>query len=399
MTEPTPSARLLDLSRLVSRSGRGLTGVDRVELAFAQALSADPVPLWGLVKTSLGYLLLDRQGVVAITKAATTDSWGQPDLLSRLSYRLDHRRQAGQSLARSLAVGRSTGLRLPTLLQRGLPAGMAYLNVGHSNITDRMFRAIRTVPGSRITVMIHDTIPLDLPDMQRAGTVEQFAVKLDRVARHADLVICPSQVSRADVLRHIGPEARPKVLAFHLGHTPVQPDPADLPAGLDLQTPYFVALGTIEPRKNHALLLDAWDAMGLQRPNLYFCGRRGWRNDEVFARLDKGINGVVELPGLSDAGVAALLQGAQALVFPSLSEGFGLPLIEAAALGVPVICGDLAICHEVLGQHAVYLSPTDCYQWIKKIEAMALRPRASIAGPAFDPPKWDDHFKAVLSVT
>ena len=399
MTEAAPSARLLDLSRLVSRAGRGLTGIDRVELAYAMALTEDPVPLWGLVKTSLGYLLLDRQGVVAITNATTNDCWGKPDLLSRLTYRLDRRRQAGQSLARSLAVGRSTGLRLPTLLQRFLPAGTAYLNVGHSNITERVFRAIRAIAESRITVMIHDTIPLDLPNMQRAGTVEQFAIKLERVARHADLVICPSQVSRADVLRHFGPNARPKVLAVHLGHTPVKPDPEDLPTGLDLQTPYFVALGTIEPRKNHALLLDAWDAMGLQRPNLYICGSRGWRNDAVFARLDKGINGVVELPGLSDAGVAALLQGAQALVFPSLSEGFGLPLIEAAALGVPVICGDLAICHEVLGEHAVYLPPTDCYQWANTIEAMALRPRASIAGPAFDPPVWDDHFKAVLSVT
>lgn len=399
MTEPAPSARLLDLSRLVSRAGRGLTGIDRVELAYAMALTEDPVPLWGLVKRSLGYLLLDRQGVVAITNATTNDCWGKPDVLYRLTYRLDRRRQAGQSLARSLAVGRSTGFRLPTLLQRSLPAGTAYLNVGHSNITERVFRAIRAVAESRITVMIRDTIPLDLPNMQRAGTAEQFAIKLERVARHADLVICPSQVSRADVLRHFGPNARPKVLAVHLGHTPVQPDPEDLPTGLDLQTPYFVALGTIEPRKNHALLLDAWDAMGLQRPNLYICGSRGWRNDAVFARLDKGINGVVELPGLSDAGVAALLQGAQALVFPSLSEGFGLPLIEAAALGVPVICGDLAICHEVLGEHAVYLPPTDCYQWVNTIEAMALRPRASIAGPAFDPPVWDDHFKAVLSVT
>lgn len=399
MTDNRPSARLLDLTRLVSRSGRSLTGVDRVELAYAEALLSDALPLWGVVKTALGYLVLDAKGVAAITVASRTGDWGKPDLLSRLSYRLDRQRQAGQSFARSHSVDRSTVSGLQELLRRTLPAGTAYINVGHSNLSDRMFRAVRSVPGSRVTVMIHDTIPLDLPDLQRAGTVEQFAAKLDLVALNADLVICPSRVTQSDVQRHLGPDPRPKVIAAHLGLTPVLPDPGDLPPGIQLEPPYFVALGTIEPRKNHAVLLDAWEAMKGQRPHLFICGNRGWRNEDVFARLDRGVDGITELAGLSDAAVAALLQGARALLFPSVSEGFGLPLIEAAALGVPVICGDLAICHEVLGAHAVYLPPTDCYQWINKIEAMALRPQASITEPAFDPPRWEDHFKAVLSVT
>lgn len=390
-----PSARLLDLTRLVSRAGRVLTGVDRVERAYADAVLQASLPLWGLVQSSLGYLLLDKSGITAIMQATATDTWGKPDLLSRLSLKLDKNRQAGQSLARKHAIARCSKPGLGRMLRNHLPNGTGYINVGHSNLGARCLAAVRDVPDARITMMIHDTIPLDYPDFQRPGTVQSFDSKFRRVIRNADLILCPSDVSKSDILRHAG-DALPPVLAVPLGVTPTAPAPGDLPATLDLSQPFFLCLGTIEPRKNHALLLDLWEEMGTAAPQLFICGSRGWNNEAVFRRLDQNPTRITELAGLSDGAIAALLAQTHGLLFPSIAEGYGLPLIEAAALGAPVICGDMAITREVLGDRAVYLALSDRYQWKKSIEAAAARPNRPDAHQRFVPPSWEEHFKTVL---
>jgi glycosyltransferase involved in cell wall biosynthesis len=388
----------LDLTRLLSRAGRMLTGIDRVERAYLQELIARPAPVFGLVRTSLGYLLLDRGGMAAMDAALTAGDWGKAGLLSRLSVRSAPARKSAETLLRRVAVARCLPAGLGGMLRRALPAGTVYLNIGHSNLTDRVLTAMRQVPDARITVMIHDTIPLDLPALQRPGSVEDFAAKLARVSRHADLILCPSAVVKGDLERHLSALGRVQDVAdIPLGVTVPRPDPGALPAGLDLSTPYFVALGTIEPRKNHRLLLDVWDSFGPDRPTLFICGSRGWLNADVFARLDARPPGIVELPGLSDGAVAALLSGARALLFPSLAEGFGIPLAEAAALGTPVLCGDLAICHEVLGATAVYLPLDSLYVW--KDAVLSAVNQAPVAQKHFVPPDWSSHFKIALGLT
>ena len=305
------------------------------------------------------------------------------------------------SAARPLpAPGPSTGAPGPAC--RGcLPdtcrQGTRYFNVGHSNLDTTVLESVADLDRSRTIIMIHDTIPLDHPDHQREGTVSVFQRKLDAVRRFADLVVTPSEASRADVLRHLGVAAAP-VRAAHLGITPSRPDPAALPAWIDLGRPYFVSLGTIEPRKNHALLLDVWEEMTGQGPGLFICGSRGWRNEAVFARLDAGIAGVTEIPGLSDGAISALLARSAALLFPSFAEGYGLPAMEAAALGTRVICSELPVFRETLGAYGVYLPPTDRYQWEKTIEAIAGNANET-PGPVqdFKAPTWSEHFKLVLN--
>jgi len=392
-------SRLLDLTRLTSRAGRVLTGVDRVELAYLRRLPAEAGPAHGLVRTAFGYLLLDRAGMAAIARAVASKDWGRPDLLSRLARRLDEPRRAAQSLARRHAIARCLPGGLGRMLTARLPSGTVYYNVGHSNLARRVLQAVRAVREARIVVMIHDTIPLDWPDFQREGTVPEFRAKLDRVAQMADVVITPSDIAARDVQRHMAALGRlPKVVSAHLGVDPVRPDPADLPPGLDLRAPWFVTVGTIEPRKNHALLLDAWAHLGPTPPRLFICGTRGWRNDDVFARLDARPPGVTELAGLSDGAVAALVQGAAGFLFPSRAEGFGLPPVEAAALGTPVICGDLAIWREVLGNGAVYLNLNDSYLWAQAVKDLS--DKGLTADRCSRPlPSWDAHFKIALSVT
>lgn len=100
-----------------------------------------------------------------------------------------------ESDLRRLARGRCLPAGLPSLLARHLPPGFAYLNVGHSNLTDRVLGGVKKAQG-RIAVLIHDVIPLDHPAYQRPGTVAPFRAKIDRVSAQADLVIYNSQDTR-----------------------------------------------------------------------------------------------------------------------------------------------------------------------------------------------------------
>ncbi len=386
-----------------------MTGIDRVEAAYLSHLSAAPEPLFALVRTALGFVLLDRGGVEALhSRLSGRASWGPPDLLSRLTHRRAPMRRRAESDLRRLALARSGRKGLARMLARHLPEGTVWLNVGHSNLSDDVFAAVRAA-GGQAHVMVHDMIPLEHPEYQRPGTVALFERRMRAVSRRADLVIYNSAASRRAAERYFSEWGRiPPGLVAHLGIEVREPAPDALPAGLDLATPYFVALGTIEPRKNHALLLDIWEDLTAHgpAPNLYIVGNRGWNNQAVFARLDARPRGVIELDRLSDGAVAALLQGARALLFPSHAEGFGLPPCEAHALGTPVVASDLPVIREILGNIPIYASPADMYSWRKTIQALAeeteTRQSTSTgggqgAGPAL--PTWEEHFNQVLRVS
>lgn len=408
MTEPA-AARLLDLTRLVSRAARLPTGIDRVELAYLDAFLADSVPVFGLVRSAWGFLLLDRQGLMACRhRLSGQDLWGKPDILSRLRPGLTQARQSAESDMRRLAMARSLPSRVGKMLARHLPAGTAYVNVGHANLSDRVLHALRFDCGCRIVVMIHDTIPLDFPQHQRERTPEIFFNMLKRVQRHADLILCNSDQTRVDVIRHMQPLGSvPATMVAHLGvDVPVPDSDPPFPVGFDHNRPYFITIGTIEPRKNHGFLLEIWEEMAAtmskdRMPQLLICGARGWKNREVFSRLDQdpmmGVH-VFEMPGLSDRQIAALLLRSRAGLFPSLAEGFGLPPAEALALGVPVICNSLGIYREILGNYPIYANVEDRYLWINKIAMLTTDQHdRQCAGSKFKPPLWQGHFNAVLS--
>lgn len=392
-----PTARLIDITRLSSRIGRVFTGVDRVELAYLRAVHADPIPDFAIARTALGYVLLDHGGIAALLARLDAEDWPAPDLVSRINGRLDHSAKVGQTLLRGLATERCLRSRLPRMLRRSLPAGFSYLNVGHSNLTDQFLSAVKGCAGARISVLVHDTIPLDFPQFQRDGSVKVFAAKLRRVGVFADLVICISDAGQENVKRHLAKLGRvPDTIVAHLGVAVAAP--TQIPTDLTLDRPYFITVGTIEPRKNHAVLLDVWEQLGTTPPLLLICGGRGWNNAGVFDRLNAGIAGVIELNDLTDGEIAALTQDAQGSLFPTFAEGFGLPPMEALALGTPVIAANLPVLRETLGDNAVYVEPDDRYQWKKEIMRLADADRTQVE-MQIDPPTWAVHFKIVFTMT
>ncbi|MDD8022355.1 MAG: glycosyltransferase family 1 protein [Paracoccaceae bacterium] len=412
---PDPAARLLDVTRLVSRVGLGpLTGVDRVEAAYLDHLRHGPVPLYLLCRTSYGYLLLrgaEAEFLLAALSAPETlpcAGW-----LDRLRGRRGPKMRLEAGL-RTRAMARTRHRALTRLITRHLPVPACYINVGQTSLRPETLRRLRRVPGLRITAMLHDTIPLDFPQFAREGEPERFAASFAATLNTADLILANSAATAADLARHAARLGLPlpPVLTAHLGVTPTPPDPAQIPGDLDLLPGYFVTLGTIEPRKNHALLLDVWAKMLAeipeeQVPRLLILGRRGWRNEAVFARLDQAARQghvVQERSGLSDAAVAALLTRAQALLMPSFAEGFGLPLLEAAALGTPIIATPLPATQELLGNSAIYANPDAPYDWLQKIKRLAggAGTDCETIGTEYQKiviPTWTEHFNIVLKKT
>jgi len=396
------AARLLDVTRLVSRVERGaFTGVDRVERAWLADLLARPEPVFAVLRAAPGYVLLDRAGAAELmARLDGRAAWGPADWIARLHLRQSPARRAALSDLRRLALAQAPRAGLARMLRRHLPAGTAYLNLGHSNLTDAMLDAVRAINGVRIAVMLHDTIPLDHPDFAGPRVPEAFAAKLGRVAARADLVIFTTTAAAEAARPHLAHAGRvPPHVVAPLGVTPPRPDPTARPARVPPDAAIFLALGTIEPRKNHALLLDIWARMRADPPEggmplLCIVGARGWRNRAVFDQLDAAGADIAELGALPDGAVAALLAQARALLFPSFAEGFGLPPFEAMARGTPVICSDLPVLREGLGDYPVYADARDSYAWEGAIRRLCAHPAAAAPAPV---PAWAAHFDAVLS--
>ena len=175
-----------------------------------------------------------------------------------------------------------------------------------------------------------------------------------------------------------------------------------------LRHPYFVCLGTLEPRKNHGLLLMVWQRL-LERhgaaaaPRLVLVGQRGWEIDHVGRLLDRtpGLrDAVIELPRCDDTSLRRWLAHARALLFPSFAEGYGMPMVEALAQGSPVIASDLAAFQEVAGAVPEYRDPLDGLGWLEAIEAYAepgsrAREAQLQRLRAFRAPDWRGHFERV----
>ena len=400
-----PTARCLDLTRLVSRIGRGsLTGIDRVELAYLSHFLCDPAPLYSLVKFRKFQFLLSpasTQALADLILAGQTNS----SALTRRKQRSKNWRLAYWLWAQSLCAAKSS--QMARKLRLHLPEGTAYINTGHSNLAPNTFQALKKIRGMHITVLVHDCIPLDYAQYQRVGTPERFKAKMQAVSQYADFVIFNSKDSKDTTEPHFHAFGRvpPSVIAL-LGIAPNWQLTAPISAPINIEQPYFVTVGTIEPRKNHALLLDIWAKLASHPhpPKLVIVGKRGWNNQTVFDRLDRSPANIVELNNVSDTDLNALLDRAAGALFPSLAEGFGFPPAEAALRGVPVICGDLPVYKEFLGDYPVYADTADMYLWETTIQKLVNRQQNADNKPAdakspISLPTWEKHFNLVLKWT
>ena len=237
------------------------------------------------------------------------------------------------------------------------------------------------VPPGRTVVTCFDLIPACFPEYLagpgRMGEAVAFRHFLRRL-REARRVIVPSRETADDVVRLAGVE-RGRVRVVPLA----SPEPV-APVGAAPLGPYVLFTGAIEPHKNAGLAIEAIARVG-SGARLLMAGpwsaRRAQRLRDLAARV--GAEGRVGWLGLVDAGrLAALRAGAIAVLVPSRKEGFGLPVLEAMRVGVPVLASQTPALREVGGSAATYLSPDDPDAWAAAIDALVADPagRSARAG-------------------
>ena len=202
--------------------------------------------------------------------------------------------------------------------------------------------------GVRATT-IHDLVPLRFPELVTPRTREMHGEKYANAARTCDVVVANSTRTAADVVELLGIPAEHVLVALPGLR------PGLVPAGekADLGGPYVLGLGTLEPRKNLSRLVEAWQLLDGEL-RLALAGGEGW--GELPDLADPRI---VALGYVSDDEVARLYRGAAVFVYPSLFEGFGMPIVEAMACGVPVVASADASLDEACGDAAVRADPLD----------------------------------------
>ena len=369
---------LIDITRLLHRfMGKRLpTGVDRVSLAYIGHYG----PTARAVFRHNGGKFVFRRA-----ESATLFKW-------------------------ALSLG-STGSPLPTIykgllagcLVQGV-AGRLLFNTGHSGLESddyvTMLRQQRVKP----IFMVHDLIPLTHPQYCRAGEHDRHLTRLRNAVRVASGIVCNSQAT-LDGLRALCDEQRwalpPSVVAL-LAPEPVSAARLTRP----MDAPYFVFVSTIEPRKNHLMILKVWQhlaaQLGDQAPHLVIIGQRGWDYGEVVDLLeDPTLKSLVtEIPACTDPEMVNYLQHARAMLFPSFTEGFGMPVVEALAQGLPVIASDLPVFREFAGDIPDYIDVSDEARWAATVinyaaADSALRAQQLVRMENYVPPSWAGHFSQV----
>ncbi|MBK9170218.1 MAG: glycosyltransferase family 4 protein [Bryobacterales bacterium] len=220
------------------------------------------------------------------------------------------------------------------------------------------------VPVSPAVITLHDLSPWMNPAWHTgAERVRQRTPWLLRLGL-ASRVVTHSEAVRKQVVQefHVPPErtaAVPLAAPAHWG--PQRDQPA--------AKPYFLYCGTIEPRKNVTLLIDAWRAAGPQSADLVLAGRRRADGPEV-----PDLPGLRWLGEVEDAALPALYSNALAFLYPSLYEGFGLPVLEAMQCGACVVTSTDPAIGEVCGDAAIRLNPRDLRSWVEALQALVTRP-------------------------
>jgi glycosyltransferase involved in cell wall biosynthesis len=227
--------------------------------------------------------------------------------------------------------------------------------------------------GVEIYFCVYDVLPMLRPDVFPFGTEQHFGTFLRTVHRVSDGVVCISRAVADELAGWIEAQGLARRLPlqlgwFHLGadidaSAPSRGLPADAHLVLDALAarPSFLIVGTVEPRKGHAQALAAFELLWQQGVdvNLVVVGKEGWMVEQVAERMrGHAENGkrLFWLAGISDEMLLKLYAGSAALLSPSEGEGFGLPLIEAAQHGIPIVARDLPVFREVAGDHAYYFS-------------------------------------------
>jgi len=390
--EATRRPVVYDVTRIVTRAlNAAPNGIDRVDFALARHFLARSERARGaLICTAIGPRLADPDRALE-TIGGVENLWREDgDAEHDDVYRTVVAALRSNGMAPSPTAHAKKPLNLSFVEQnwramrrwaphlgrslREAPHGAVYFNATQF-LVDRSWyvRWLTARPDVKPVFFVHDLLPIESPEFFRAREAMLHPRRMINICRYgAGAVVGSQTVARR--LRQFAAECGRPELPICVARLPVSPvfsSKAAAPAELK-DVNYFVVCGTIEPRKNHLTLLNAWRALAQDPapPKLVVVGKRGWLNAAVIELLERSVAlrpHVIEAGGLSTPGLRRLLAGARALLMPSFAEGFGLPVAEALAAGTPVIASDIEAFREVGGDAIDYVDPLDGHGWLQAV--------------------------------
>ena len=252
--------------------------------------------------------------------------------------------------------------------------------------------------GAQVVAVIYDLIPISHPQFCDASLVGIFQRWFEQAVTRVDGYVAISDTVRQHVQGYLQQHHPQHINAsqfsyFWLGSdfsASAPPSDEDVDPAIRqalMNRPTYILVSTIEPRKNHSFLLDAFDLLWEQgvEVNLAFIGKPGWKVERLLTRIRRHPQAnkrLFQWQGLSDAALQYCYQHARMLVFPSQVEGFGLPIIESLANGLPVLASDTPIHREVGGEHIGYFpldTPQGLASQVADIERFGLPDHLNVA--------------------
>jgi glycosyltransferase involved in cell wall biosynthesis len=223
-----------------------------------------------------------------------------------------------------------------------------------------------TVPA---VVTVHDLTFVEHPEWHERTKVAFFRRMLRNSARRAAVLVAISRYTARGIEEHLHPAGEVIVVPHGVDHGRFRPAPAGDPADLDLlhavgvRPPFLAFAGTVEPRKDLPTLVAAFARVAATRPELrlVLVGGDGWGSSDLHGAIGRsGVATRIIRPGyVPDAALPALFRQSEAVVYPSLVEGFGLPALEALACGAPLVSTTGSAIEEIVGDAAVLVPPHD----------------------------------------
>lgn len=221
-----------------------------------------------------------------------------------------------------------------------------------------------TLPSTRTLLTVHDLSFLRYPEHFVPKLVQYLTRVVPDSVRRADRVLADSEATRADLVELLGtPPEKVEVLYSGVDARfrplPQEGERERLRTRYGLDRPYVLSVGTLQPRKNYIRLIRAFARLSPRETVLVIAGGRGWLYEEVLEEAARFPDRVRILGFVEEEDLPALYRGARLFVMPSFYEGFGLPVLEAMACGVPVVCSGVSSLPEVAGDAALLVDPTD----------------------------------------
>ncbi len=319
----------------------------------------------GRLKAGCGYFahsLIERLAAIDdrneyILYPAVGDVFWDPDG-ARSTFRSNRpnirRLRAPRTFAESQAFWRAPGADFEELLERP--------DVFHAN----NFYCPRGLRRARLIYTLHDLSFMSHPEWTTEANRMGCFQGVFRASLCADLVMAVSESSRRHFLEVFPYYPAERIVVVYLASRFSGATPVRQPGSLDMLRPggFWLSVATLEPRKNHERLLRAYARLKQQFPHAYplvLCGGKGWMVDQFERRLaDLGLSRDVIVTGyVDDTALQWLYENCFAFVYPSLFEGFGLPVLEAMSLGAPVIASRTTSIPEIVGSAGVLVDPLD----------------------------------------